>query len=60
LFPTTGVAGIGLTITFTVPVLLLQPFADATTEYTPADVKVAGVIVGFCTDEVYELGPDQL
>jgi hypothetical protein len=60
LFPTIGVAGIVFITTFTVLVALLQPFAVATTEYTPAVNELVVVMVGFCTDVVNELGPLQL
>jgi hypothetical protein len=54
-----GAARFGLTVTSTVPAVLVQPFTVAVTEYVPDAAVVALVIEGFCEDEVKLLGPVQ-
>jgi multisubunit Na+/H+ antiporter MnhB subunit len=54
-----GAAGIGLTVTLTVVIGLVQPNTVWVTEYVPLADVVAAPMVGFCTEDVNELGPDQ-
>ena len=55
-----GAAGIGLTVTVTVPAELVQPLTVAVTEYVPDASVVAAAIDGFCNVEEKLLGPVQL
>lgn len=43
----TGAAGIGLTVTFTVLPVLVQPLPEAVTVYVPLATVVAPVMPGF-------------
>ena len=47
-----GVVGIGLTVTLTVPVGLVQPATVTVSEYVPDIAAVALGRVGFCNVEV--------
>jgi hypothetical protein len=60
LLPAVGAAGIGLTVTLTVPAELAQPLTVAITLYSPVAAVVAFSIAGFCTAEVNPFGPVQL
>jgi hypothetical protein len=59
LLPAAGAAGIGFTVTTTVPAEPEHPATVAVTEYVPLAAVVAPAIEGFCTDEVNPLGPLQ-
>ena len=55
--PGAGVAGIGLTVTLTVPALLTQPLTVTVTEYVPLAAVVAPTMLGFCCVSVKLFGP---
>ena len=55
-----GAAGVGFTVTATVPIAEVHPFAVMVTLYVPDIATVAFVMVGFCIDEAKLLGPVQL
>lgn len=55
--PAVGADGVALITTFVVPAAEEQPFSVITRLYVPASASVAGVITGFCTDEVKLFGP---
>ena len=55
-----GVAGTGLTVTFTVAARLVQPFTVTVTEYVPLAEAVTLLILGFWAAYVKPLGPVQL
>jgi hypothetical protein len=55
-----GAAGVGFTVTLTVPATLVQPFTVTVTEYVPLAAVVTLVMDGVCDVEVNELGPVQL
>jgi len=57
LLPAVGAAGIGLTVTVTVPAGPVQPFTVAVTEYVPLAVVVAFAMEGFCDEEEKPFGP---
>ena len=57
---TVGVAGIGFTVTATVPEAPGHPATVAKTEYVPVAAVVAPESVGFCKDEEKLFGPLQL
>jgi len=52
-----GAAGIGLTVTLTVPAVLVHPPTVAVTEYVPDAAVVAPVMLGFCVEDVNPFGP---
>jgi hypothetical protein len=60
LLPGVGAAGIGFTTTVVVPNVLVQPATVAVTEYVPLAATVAPAIVGFCTADENEFGPDHV
>ena len=60
LLPGVGVAGIGFTVTVTVPGRLVHPPTVTVTEYVPEAATVALVIEGFCRVEEKLFGPVQL
>jgi ABC-type lipopolysaccharide export system ATPase subunit len=55
-----GAAGIGLTVTLRVVTGLVHPETVCVSEYVPLAEVVAAPMVGFCTEDVNEFGPDQL
>ena len=57
LLEATGVAGAELTVTLTVPALLVHPFTVTVSEYVPVSAVVTFAIEGFCADEVNAFGP---
>ena len=57
--PAVGALGTALTVTFVVPAGPVQPLNDIVAEYVPLADVVAAPMVGFCADEVKELGPVQ-
>jgi hypothetical protein len=60
LLPAVGAAGMGLTVTVTVPAGPVHPATVAVTEYVPLFTTCALVIEGFCVVEVNPFGPVQL
>ena len=52
-----GAAGIGLTVTATVPAVPVQPATVAVTEYVPLAATVAPTMLGFCEEDVKPFGP---
>jgi len=59
LLPGEGVAGIGCTITLTVPAAPVHPATVAMTEYVPDAAVVAPGTTGFCVEEINPFGPVQ-
>jgi hypothetical protein len=59
LLDATGVAGVSLISTTTVPAALVQPFTVTDTAYEPESAIVAEGIVGFWEVEVNPFGPVQ-
>jgi hypothetical protein len=57
--PMAGVPGVALMVTATVDTAEVHPFSVMVTEYVPASASVAGVTIGFCTDDEKLLGPLQ-
>lgn len=54
-----GAAGVGLTVTETVPALLVQPRTVTVSEYVPFAASVTFAIFGFCAEDVNPFGPVQ-
>jgi hypothetical protein len=57
LLPAVGAAGVGFTVTETVPLVLVQPLTVTLTEYVPDSAVVAFGMEGFCVEEVNPFGP---
>jgi hypothetical protein len=55
-----GAAGVGLTVTVTVPALPVQPLTVIVSEYVPAAASVTPAMFGFCNEEENPFGPVQL
>lgn len=55
-----GAAGVGFTVTATVPAAEVQPSSVMVTLYVPPSANVATAIVGFCTEDEKLFGPLQL
>lgn len=52
-----GAAGVGLTVTLTVPAGPVHPLTVAVTEYVPDAASVTLAMVGFCNEDVKPFGP---
>ena len=55
-----GAAGVGFTVTVTVPALPVQPLTVMVSEYVPAAASVTFVMFGFCKVDENAFGPVQL